>query len=75
MESLIEQEKYDFAKNQARWEVCDYAEPDGHGIGMNHYPKGGLCCNACHHVWRKEKVAGALFCPNCDAKMDGTKND
>ena len=54
----------------ARWEEAAYAELDGHGVCLNHYPKGGLVCTNCLHGWKREKVEDNLYCPLCGAKMD-----
>ena len=58
-----------------RWEVGDYAEPDHHGVCVDHYPGGGLYCTECLHGWKRERVEGFEYCPNCGAKMDKEEDD
>lgn len=58
-----------------RWEVGDYAEPDHHGVCVAHYPGGGLYCTECLHGWKRERVEGFEYCPNCGAKMDKEDDD
>ena len=50
-----------------RWEVGDYAEPDHHGVCVDHYPGGGLYCTECLHGWKRERVEGFEY---CGAKME-----
>lgn len=52
------------------WEETDYVKYDGHGECVR-YPKQGLKCSNCLHVYNKHYLWDNNFCPNCGAKMDG----
>jgi hypothetical protein len=52
------------------WEETDWVEYDGHGECI-HYPKQGLRCPSCCHVFKKELLYKDNFCPNCGADMRG----
>ncbi len=50
------------------WEETHWIKYDGHGECVR-YPKQGLRCSNCCHVFKKELLWNDNFCPNCGAKM------
>lgn len=51
-----------------RWEVCDWIEYDGYDECI-HYPKEGLRCSNCKHVFKEKLLWKDNCCPNCGADM------
>lgn len=54
----------------AKWENCDWVEPDYYGCGTIRTPNAGMKCTNCVHVFKKDLLWKDNYCPNCDAKMD-----
>lgn len=54
----------------AKWENCDWVEPDYHGCGTIRIPNAGMKCTNCVHVFKKDLLWVDNYCPCCGAKMD-----
>lgn len=54
----------------AKWENCDWVEPDYHGCGTIRIPNAGMKCTNCVHVFKKDLLWVDNYCPNCGAKCD-----
>lgn len=54
----------------AKWENCDWVEPDYHGCGTIRIPNAGMKCTNCVHVFKKDLLWKDTYCPDCGAKMD-----
>ena len=54
----------------AKWENCDWVEPDYHGCGTIRIPNAGTKCTNCVHVFKKDLLWVDNYCPCCGAKMD-----
>ncbi len=54
----------------AKWEICDWVEPDYHGCGTIRTPNAGMKCTNCVHVFKRDLLWKDNYCPNCGAKMD-----
>lgn len=54
----------------AKWENCDWVEPDYHGFGTTRTPNAGMKCTNCVHVFKRDLLWKDNYCPNCGAKMD-----
>lgn len=54
----------------AKWENCDWVEPDYHGCGTIRIPNAGMKCKNCVHVFKKDLLWVDNYCPCCGAKMD-----
>lgn len=54
----------------AKWENCDWVEPDYHGCSTIRIPNAGVKCTNCVHVFKKDLLWVDNYCPCCGAKMD-----